>query len=1016
MGETSTGGFDSAGDPCPPEVVLFRFAEGLLLGPELQVLERHLASCEICGDLLSLAADETAAEDSPGPLPQAPGDPRTLGRYVILERLGWGAMGIVVRAYDPKLEREVALKQLRASLGPEESERLVREGRTLAQLNHPHVVAVYDVELEGEQPAIVMEMIRGQTLDEWLETQRSWREILECFRSAGQGLAAAHLAGLLHRDFKPANVMVGRDGRVRVTDFGIAGQLVGPRDKTTDAVHKTETLATIGTPAYMAPEQHAEAALTHAADQYGFALTLREALTGERPFVGLPPEELEAAKQAGPPPWPSATAWPRRIEQAIDRGMHPDPQRRFPSMNALLAEIRPRARRTQSLAWGLGALGIGGVVAAGLNAPEACQGAEQALASTWSATQRADVAAAFDRNGQGVVAAVWLRIEPDLEAYAEGWVSQHRDACRATRVRGEQSEALLDKRMSCLDRARQSLESTVSILSEGEPGSLMRGVDLVEALPSLDRCADRDSLERSTPIPNTEQQERVHAVRARLATAYALRVSGRYADARTALNEAKDLDRAEYTPVDAELLEHEAALLELEGSYAEAATALQQGMVVATRTGQAALVARMTRMAIFLGARQGDFARADAWAAVARGLAQREAGGEDAGELAATLGAVALMRGDLVQAEAELRSAVAEIETARGPRSLRVAHVRSNLAACLLQAGRVEESITEYDAHLSILEERLGPQHPTLARTRQTLGNAYHAMGRLEDALREHEAALAGRTAAFGEDHPEVADSHASIAAVFIDLGRLGDAEREARLALEMSRRHHGDAHAVTLVPKSHLARILSEKLEHEESIALYREVLRDAQTVFAPDSPQTGIARAGLGHALLDAGQLEEAQAVLQASLDERTKIFGPLHRQSVESALGLASSRSAAGSTDVALAALTTLQADLSADEAGAALLPHVQQRHAELLLTADRPKDALPLFRAAEAGLADADNAVALARAGFGAAQALEALGQPDKSVQRATAAQDTLRDAGPQAREDLAHVSAWLDAHR
>lgn len=1012
MGDPGTMSFDSASDPCPAEVILFRFAEGLLSAKELKTLERHLASCEVCTDLLSLAADETAAEESPGPLPAVIDEPRTLGRYVILERLGWGAMGIVFRAYDPKLEREVALKQLRASLGPEESERLVREGRTLAQLNHPHVVAVYDVELEGEEPAIVMEMIRGQTLDEWLETERSWRDILGCFRSAGQGLAAAHLAGLLHRDFKPANVMVGRDGRVRVTDFGIAGQLVGPRDKAAETVHKTETLATIGTPAYMAPEQHAEAALTHAADQYAFALTLRAALTGSRPFAGLPPEELGAAKRSGPPAWPNATAWPRRIEHAIDRGMDPDPQRRFPSMNALLAEIRPRARRTQSLAWGLGALGIGGALAAGLNAPEPCQGAQRALASTWSSAQRAEVAAAFERSGDTVAGAVWSRIEPDLQNYAQSWLGQHRDACMATRVRGEQSEALLDKRMSCLDRARQSLDSTVSILLEGDPGSLMRGVDLVEALPSPERCGDRASLERSTPIPDPEQHDRVQAVRARLATARALRVSGRYADARAALNEATELDRAGYAPVDAELLEQGAALLELEGSYAEAATALEQGMVTATRTGQSLLVARMTRMAIFLGARQGDFARADAWTAVARGLAQREAGGEDAGELAATLGVVALMRGDLGQAEAELRSAVSEIEESRGVRSLRAAHVRSNLAACLLQAGRVEESITEYNAHRSVLEERLGPQHPTLARTRQTLGNAYQLMGRLDDALREHEAALAGRMAAFGADHPEVADSHASIAAVFIDLGRLDDAEREARLALEISRRHHGDVHAVTLVPKSHLARILSDRLEHEEAIALYREVVRDAQTVFAPGSPQTGIARAGLGNALLDAGQLDEAQEVLQASVEERTKIFGPLHRQTVESALGLASARFVAGSEDVALGALAALETELSTDAAGLALLPHVQQRHAELLLEAGRPKDALPLFRAADAGLADAEHTIAQARAWFGVAQALDGLGQRDKGTERATAARDALSEAGPQAQEELARVTTWL----
>jgi len=1006
--------FEDNADACPAEVVLFRFAEGLLESGELEALEQHLASCELCSDLLSLAADETAAGQPPvQPPPASPAaEHQTLGRYVILERLGWGAMGIVFRAYDPKLRREVALKQLHASLGPTESERLVREGRTLAQLNHPHVVAVYDVELDGDEPAIVMEMIRGATLDEWLETERSWQEILTCLRNAGRGLSAAHAAGLLHRDFKPANVMVGSDGRVRVTDFGIAGQLVTPPGAAPQVVQQTKTLGTIGTPAYMAPEQHAQAPLTHAADQYAFALTLRQALTNKRPFSGVPSDALGAAKRDGPPPWPQGATWPRRVEQAIDRAMLPNPQARFASMDALLAALRPGTPRRRSVVWAVAALGVGGATAAWVTAPAPCRGAQQALAPVWSVSRHDAVRSAFDQSSDPVTAAIWSRLEPDLEVYAAAWVDQHRDACVATRVRGDQSEALLDKRMACLDRARQSLDSTISILAAGDSASLHRAVDLVDALPSPARCADRARLERSTPIPVPEQRERVQAIEARLATAQALRVAGRYTEARAALNDAAQLDRAGYEPIEAEVLELDAALLELEGKYPAAATTLERGIEVATRTGQVHFVARMTRMAIFLGAREGDFARADAWTSVARGLAHGDTEGQDAGELQATLGAVALIRGDLEQAQQSLTAAVSAIERVRGTRSLRVAQVRSNLAACLMQAGKVEASVTEYNTHLAILEERLGPEHPTAARTRQTLGNAYHAMGRLDEALVEHKAALAGRVAAFGDDHPEVADSHASIAAVFIDLGQLDEAEHEARVALEMSRRHHGEAHRATLVPKSHLARILSDRLEHRESIALYRSVLNDAQAVFAPGSPQTGIARAALGHALLDAGELSEAQTVLRSSLDERTKIFGPTHRQTVESSLALASCTFKQGSQDAALETLRVLAQTVAADASSLTLLPHVQQRHGELLLVAKRPKDALSQFNAAAAALSETSDVVARARAQFGQAQALRQLGEHDESAKAAAAAQEALRTAGPSGRSELDAVTAWL----
>ncbi|MFY0580423.1 serine/threonine-protein kinase [Cystobacter fuscus] len=244
--------------------------------------------------------------------------PATLGRgtaldrYVVLEPLGQGGMGMVYAAYDSVLDRKVALKLLPPGDVDGDTEmtsgraRLLREAQAMARLSHPNVVAVYDVHQHGLQVFMAMELVEGQTLLQWQRQQkRGWKEILAAFLSAGRGLAAAHAAGLVHRDFKPTNVLVGKDGRVRVTDFGLARTHNAPpeepsepepspgtRDTSPVKAHSmlelelTQRGAVLGTPAYMAPEQFRGAAADARSDQFSFAVSLWEALYGERPFEG----------------------------------------------------------------------------------------------------------------------------------------------------------------------------------------------------------------------------------------------------------------------------------------------------------------------------------------------------------------------------------------------------------------------------------------------------------------------------------------------------------------------------------------------------------------------------------------------------------------------------------------------------------------------------------------------------------------------------------------------------------
>lgn len=288
----------------------------------------------------------------------------SLGRYRLLHKLGEGGMGSVYAAYDDRLDRKIALKLIRGSRrgSAEVRERTRREARALARLSHPHVVHVYEVgEVDG-QLFVAMEFLAGPTLRTWLEEQvRPWQEILAVFRQAGEGLAAAHAQDVVHRDFKPHNAMFGADGRVRVLDFGLArlgdsgatekGGAAAPVATPSPAL--TLTGMTLGTPAYMAPEQHTGGAVDPRTDQFSFCAALFEALYGVRPFAGDSLPALAANVVAGRlTVAPARTEVPPVIEAALRRGLAPDPEARWPTMPALLEALASGDGQAAALAEG----------------------------------------------------------------------------------------------------------------------------------------------------------------------------------------------------------------------------------------------------------------------------------------------------------------------------------------------------------------------------------------------------------------------------------------------------------------------------------------------------------------------------------------------------------------------------------------------------------------------------------------------------------------------------------------
>jgi predicted Ser/Thr protein kinase len=387
-------------------------------------------------------------------------------------------MGVVHCAFDPDLERRVALKVLRKTdRGDEARTRLLREARALARLTHPNVVGVHEVGSVEGRDYVAMELIDGDTLDAWLKAdKRSPREIVAAFMAAGRGLAAAHAAGLVHRDFKPHNVLRDQRGRIVVTDFGLARGVenTGAPQVPSGEVPReiTVTGSLLGTPAYMAPEQWSSGPVGPAADQFSFCVALWEALTGERPFQGDDVEALKKQICRGAAALDTSKL-PRRLRRPLRRGLDPDPAKRYPSMDALLAALT-RVERRPGVAFAIigAAIVIAAVIAliaSGRSAEPSCERPVLDPASVWSRGQ----AAAFARADQAPAAEA---IDADLQK----WQATRARACRATPGVREPELACLDgvlARIAVVQRAVAAVQGAPRV----DAGELMIDPAVCEA-------------------------------------------------------------------------------------------------------------------------------------------------------------------------------------------------------------------------------------------------------------------------------------------------------------------------------------------------------------------------------------------------------------------------------------------------------------------------------------------------------------------------------------------------------
>ena len=361
---------------------LTRFIEDALSSDERLTIENHLDECDDCRSTVAMLAraasaerrssgnietehsvppealEDTALAPASGVIAGASHKPLTtgakVGRYTIGERLGMGGMGVVYAARDPDLDRDVAIKVLRSEFArsnPDSAQRIAREAQAMARISHPNVVNVYDVGTLGDQVFVAMERINGKNLREWLgAAPRTVGEILEVFIAAGRGLIAAHDAGIVHRDFKPDNVLVGNDGRARVTDFGLAYDH-RTAEPLTSSSSEGATRPIVGTPSYMAPEQHAGGNADPRTDQFSFAVSLYEALYGKRPFSGATRDELADSVINGRVDAVPSSRVPSSLRSILLRALSTKPGDRFPTMADLLRALgRDRGRRPRRVA------------------------------------------------------------------------------------------------------------------------------------------------------------------------------------------------------------------------------------------------------------------------------------------------------------------------------------------------------------------------------------------------------------------------------------------------------------------------------------------------------------------------------------------------------------------------------------------------------------------------------------------------------------------------------------------
>lgn len=831
-------------------------------------------------------ADDARAEADP----IAVGD--RIARYVIRERLGAGGMGVVYAADDPELDRIVALKLLLSEHGPKAMARrmrLLREAQAMARLKHANVVGVLDVGVFDDRVFITMEYLEGaRTVDEWIEEDHpSWEQILDVFIKAGEGLTAAHEAGLVHRDFKPGNVLVAADGHVRVTDFGLARPVGSPLSEvgTTYASSEaegamltslTKTGAAIGTPAYMAPEQHKREDVDQRSDQFSFCVALFECLYGLPPFEGDDQQALADAVTRGrvrQPPWDTEVK--PHIWRAIRRGLIADPRERFNSLPELLEALKEDPGRTYRnvAAWSVaGVVVVAATVVLGshlMPSDEECGDARGELAGVWDDTRRSDLAAVFRRIDTGYAPEAWARVEKGLDRYAEAWVASQHRACLSARE-GTQPPEVIENRRACLLQRRRALAAVVDVVGTADAPSLTHAIGAVQRLPTLLPC---DDAEAGTRMPEEDEAAsgKRDAVENAIAKARALSDMGRYAESQSEL----ELALADAEALEDEFLVTRAAfergMLAVEqGDDELAKSRFEQAYFAAQRSGEAGLaVDAAASLAETVGVKLSDHEGGLEWTRHARAAMERL--GPDPAREALVLRALSEIHfasQDYASARDHAAQGVALLERDDLDEPALLSALLNAQGNALTALGNDDEALAQFERVRGIRERLWGENHPRVGEALNNLGLLERRLGRLDlAAVHLHRAALVVERS-LGPDHPAVAIPTMSLARVYGDQGEIDKALRYADRAVALSEAAHGRDDLATVLRRIERATLhVRLRGKRAKVVAELQACVRVLQSDYA-DHPMLSDALTTLAQAALMDGDTETTTEVAQQAL----------------------------------------------------------------------------------------------------------------------------------------------------
>ncbi len=841
---------------CPDPETLARYAESALEPSAAELVRTHLDGCVPCREVLVTLV--RSSHPSPGPGGDSPWDvplPGTmLGRYRVTGTRGAGGMGVVLSAYDPQLDRQIALKLLRpdaSSDTPERShQRLVREAQLMARVRHPNVVTVHDVVLEGTRVVIAMELVQGQTLRDWLEVKpRSRTEILSVFNAAARGLEAAHAAGVVHRDFKPDNVLVDERGQVLVSDFGLAWSQTAPglsvdrhADTSTMASGLSRASATIGTPAYMAPEQLLGEPIDARADQFSYCVALFEALEHARPFEGNTVKELLTAMDAGRTR-PMARAVPAQLVEALQRGLSRAPADRFPSMGALVEQLRERSRAPHVAAMGvvLGAALVSGIV--WTNQQTKCGQTQARLQAVWSRAREDDVIARLGRQLSAERAAsVGATMREAIASLESAWSS----VCART----DETSA---RTRTCLEARVQQAEVTATVLAlpQTEPRAVL---SLSAKLEGADACLAGELLTLLPPPASEATLATIREARVAAMTADAARLSGKLDDAGAHAKRAVELSRTTgWRPVEADALLASAQVSRARGRFDEAEAGLTEALLAAEAGRHFEALARIAVQHILVVGTQSVRPR---------------------------------------DAEPWVKRAEAALEQLPRPRL----RAEVDVAITMLRAaqGRLEEGLAVSDRALE-WTTRHDPISTGDLRSLRAQLNLQH--GRHGAALDEARQAAELRLSLLGASHPLSIHARLTLGEAQARAGLAGDAQKTLTATLDEVRKR-SDLNPVTAATGLvALSLALEERGEPAEALVAATQARELVVGIVGPKHRYAALAERGVGERLKAMGRYDEAVETLLRAIAIGSEAVGPEHPETLESRAVLAVAQASHG-----------------------------------------------------------------------------------------------------------------------